>query len=50
MLTSYQFSNADENQAILEIDVNGRDLDEGAAEWIENNKSNWEPWIKAATQ
>lgn len=48
MLTSLQLSNDDENQAILEIDVNGRDLDEVVAEWIDNNKSAWEPWIKDA--
>ncbi len=48
MLTSLQLSNDDENQAILEIDVNGRDLDEVVAEWIANNKGTWQPWIDGA--
>lgn len=48
MLTALQLTNEDENQAILEIDVNGRDLDEVVGEWIANNKSTWEPWIADA--
>lgn len=48
MLTALQLTNDDENQAILEIDVNGRDLDEVVGEWIANNKSTWESWIDGA--
>ena len=50
MLTSYQISNDDENKAILEVDNKGRDIDEVVAEWLENNKSTWEPWIAAASK
>ena len=50
MLTSYQISNDDENKAILEVDNKGRDIDEVVAEWLENNKSTWEPWFAAASK
>jgi len=50
MLSSLQLSNDDENQAILEIDNNGREVEEVVAEWLENNKDTWMPWIEAATQ
>lgn len=49
-LELFEQTNADQNAAILEIDQNGRDLDEVVAEWIANNEDRWRPWIEQATQ
>lgn len=48
MLTSYTLNNSDENNAILEVDNKGRDIDEVVAEWLANNEDRWKPWIDSA--
>ena len=44
---AYQLNNDIENLAMLEIDTKGRDLMEVVNEWIDSNKSTWQPWIDA---
>lgn len=50
MLSSYQMTNEVQNAALLEVDNNGRDVDEVVAEWLANNEGRWQAWIDAATQ
>jgi glycine betaine/proline transport system substrate-binding protein len=50
MLSMMTLSNADQNAGILEVDNNGRDIHEVAAEWLANNEDRWQPWINAAMQ
>ena len=48
MLSMMQFTNADQNAGILEVDNNGRDIHEVADEWLANNEDRWKPWVNAA--
>ncbi|HBR60973.1 MAG: ABC transporter substrate-binding protein [Rhodobacteraceae bacterium] len=50
MLSMMTLSNDDQNAGILEVDNNGRDIHEVAAEWLANNEGRWQPWIEAAMQ
>lgn len=36
-----------QNQLMLEIDQEGRDLDEVIAEWMDENEDTWGPWLEA---
>lgn len=47
-MKSFTLSNEIENLAILEIDTKQRPLDEVVGEWIDNNKSTWQPWVDQA--
>ena len=47
-MKSFTLTNEIENLAILEIDTKQRPLDKVVSEWIENNKSTWQPWVDEA--
>ncbi|MEJ6392098.1 ABC transporter substrate-binding protein [Gymnodinialimonas sp. 2305UL16-5] len=36
-----------QNALILEVDQNGRDVEEVVAEWMEANADTWQPWVTA---
>ena len=48
MVSNFKLTNADENWAIFEVDNNGREVEEGAQEWLKTNEALWKPWIEAA--
>ena len=44
----FKLNNEIENRAILEVDTKKRPLEKVVTEWIDNNKSTWQPWIDEA--
>ncbi len=44
----FTLNNEIENRAVLEVDTKKRPLEEVVAEWIDTNKSTWQPWIDEA--
>lgn len=47
-LQAFQMDTEDQQKMMLRIDNKGEDLDAVAADWIENNKDVWQPWVEAA--
>ena len=47
-MKAYTITNDIQNALILEVDEKGRKLEDVVKEWVDNNKSVWEPWVKAA--
>ncbi len=48
LLGAMSISNDIQNALILEVDQNGRDVEEVVAEWVEANADTWQPWVDAA--
>lgn len=48
LFEAMSIDNATQNALMLEIDQNGRDLEEVIAEWIGENEATWSPWVEAA--
>jgi glycine betaine/proline transport system substrate-binding protein len=49
VLEQFTLDNATQNRLMLEVDQQGRPIEEVVREWVEENKSIWEPWVDAAT-
>jgi glycine betaine/proline transport system substrate-binding protein len=47
-LKNLQVTNDVEEPLMKAVDVDGRDLDEVVHEWIETNRSRWQPWVEDA--
>lgn len=45
---AFQMDNASQNAMILQVDQEGRSVDEVAADWIDANEAIWAPWVEAA--
>ncbi|QIE48197.1 ABC transporter substrate-binding protein (plasmid) [Pseudohalocynthiibacter aestuariivivens] len=43
----FTLTNEIQNRLILEVDQNGRSVDEVAREWIDHNESVWQPWVSS---
>ncbi|MBD0864123.1 MAG: hypothetical protein GDA36_00150 [Rhodobacteraceae bacterium] len=48
LVEQMQLTNDAQNALILEVDQNGRDVEEVVSEWMAANKSTWRPWVDAA--
>lgn len=48
LLGSISISNDVQNAMILEVDQNGREVEEVVAAWIDDNAAVWQPWLDAA--
>ena len=46
MIGKFTLTNEEQNKMILEVDQNGRSIDEVVAEWITNNEAKWSTWIQ----
>ncbi len=44
-ITSFKINNEEMSSMIVEVDLNGRTVDDVVAEWITKNKSRWQGWI-----
>lgn len=49
-LKAFQFEAADQEPMMAAIDVNGEDITEVTAAWVEENQDKWQGWADAATQ
>ncbi len=50
LVEKFQWTNDQQNPLIAEVDTKSRKVEEVAAEWLDNNKAVWEPWVDAAKQ
>lgn len=48
LVQKMSLDNTAQNNMMLEIDSNKRDIDEVVGEWLAANESTWKPWVKAA--
>ena len=42
---NFHINNDDMSALIVEVDLNGRSVDDVVAEWMKNNESTWKQWI-----
>lgn len=45
LLTNFRLTNEMQAPLILAVDVDGREMDEVVAEWLENNEDTWRAWM-----
>jgi glycine betaine/proline transport system substrate-binding protein len=43
---NFKIDNAQMSAMIVEVDLNGRSVDEVVAEWMSNNETVWQGWIQ----
>ncbi|MEL7282097.1 MAG: ABC transporter substrate-binding protein [Pseudomonadota bacterium] len=48
MVRNYEMDNATLSALLAEVDLEGRDMNEVATEWLMENRSTWEPWAACA--
>lgn len=49
ILEAYQLTTEQQQPLMGAIDVDGRSVEEVAAEWVDANEAIWKPWVEAAT-
>ncbi|MEP4035785.1 glycine betaine ABC transporter substrate-binding protein, partial [Pseudophaeobacter sp.] len=42
----FTLTNDEQNAMILDVDQNGRSLDEVVQEWVDENEDRWSAWVK----
>lgn len=48
MVEQMEMTNAIQNVLILEVDQNGREVEDVVGEWMANNTAVWQPWVAAS--
>jgi glycine betaine/proline transport system substrate-binding protein len=45
-IINFEVTNMEMGRMVSDVDLNGRDVDEVVAEWVENNQDRWQTWIQ----